>query len=458
MPNAWGFTARGDGSPTLEIDIYDIVADSFWYDAVSARQIRAVLKSNPDASLIKLRINSEGGDVFEGFAIYNLLCEHKGRVEAQVDGLAASIASVIAMAADQITMASNAWMMIHNAWGGISGGAADLRNWADVLEKMSAQSAQIYATRTGQTQEQVLALMDTETWMTAAEAKALGFCDVVTPMKSTAQPQQNASASAFAMMRAEDYRNVPPALRSVIDDARKSASDSRAAVQREREASRGSADPSHEPHEESMNLKKLAKLLGLSESASEEAFETATSEALDARKSAESKAERAEAVALQTQTDLKASQALVTRYETALGEKGDAAFGALDAHMGNSKKLIAAEALVAEQAKAADDTKRAQLVKEALDPNSGAAHAGKLTQPVADLYASKPVAELEAYLKAAARVIPEAVKPPDATTGAAVLKHNGKTYAEMNGPERAELSQQNEALFNQMRAAQSQTR
>jgi len=95
-----------DGKPSaLEIDVYDDVMDSFW--GVSARYMRAVLKYS-NAQQINLRINSEGGDVFEGFAIYNLLSQHPANVHASIDCKAFSIASVLAMAADEITMASNA--------------------------------------------------------------------------------------------------------------------------------------------------------------------------------------------------------------------------------------------------------------------------------------------------------------------------------------------------------------
>lgn len=208
------YFARGDGSNALELDIYDYVDT---WGGVSARGVRNFLRANAKAQNIRVRINSDGGDVFEGFAIYDLLKEHQARVEVSVDGLAASIASVIAMAADDIEIASQGWMMIHNPWGGVRGGAEDMRRWADVLEKMGDQAAAIYAERTGQTKAKVLELMSAETWMDAAQAKDLGFVDRVRAMK---KQQPKAAARAFAMMRIDDFANVPSALRDAVINSR----------------------------------------------------------------------------------------------------------------------------------------------------------------------------------------------------------------------------------------------
>lgn len=210
----------GDSKPdAFEIDVYDDVMDSYW--GVSARYMRAVLKY-VQASQINLRINSEGGDVFEGFAIYNLLAQHPANVHASIDCKAFSIASVLAMAADEITMASNAWMMIHNPWGGAQGSADSLRSWADVLDQMREQCADIYAARTGKDRKDILKMMAAETWLPASEAKKMGFCDKIVDLKRGQQPQQvQAQARAFAVLRLDDYSNVPDELRDRVLASRK---------------------------------------------------------------------------------------------------------------------------------------------------------------------------------------------------------------------------------------------
>lgn len=193
------FALRGEGTDTLEIDIYDAIGESWWGEGVSAKSVRRALKGAQDAKTIKLRVNSRGGDVVDGFAIYNLLRDHPARVEADVDGLAASMASVILMAADEIRIAAGAMIMVHNPWGISIGEADELRAHADLLDKMRDQIADAYVARTKLDRERVLAMMDEETWLTAEEAVALGFADVV---KEHAKPKALASLSLCGLDRA----------------------------------------------------------------------------------------------------------------------------------------------------------------------------------------------------------------------------------------------------------------
>ncbi len=215
----WAFAMRGSGE-TLEIDIYDDIGESYWGDTVSAKDIKAALKSSPNASNIKLRVNSRGGDVFDGFAIYALIQAHPAKVEAHVDGVAASMASIVIMAADTIHVAAGAMIMIHNPWAYAMGEADDLRQTADLLDTLQGTSADIYVARTGIARDEVLAMMDAETWLTAEEAKAKGFADVVTPAKKSAQtkalshidlsglkaPKGLIAACAQARMSAPNFR------------------------------------------------------------------------------------------------------------------------------------------------------------------------------------------------------------------------------------------------------------
>src|SRR5205807_10307405 len=124
---------------------------------------------------ILLRINSPGGDVFESIAIFNLLRSQKKPIEVRVDGLAASAASVLAMCGDEIIMGANAMMMVHNAWSFCMGYAADMRQMAENLDKISAVIAGTYSRRIKRSLADVAALMDAETWMTAQECLDAGF-------------------------------------------------------------------------------------------------------------------------------------------------------------------------------------------------------------------------------------------------------------------------------------------
>jgi ATP-dependent protease ClpP protease subunit len=155
----------------------------FIYDEISSYGISAQAFASDlgqvKSSTINLRVNSPGGDVFDGCTIHNLLKEHPATVKAQVDGLCASIASVIVMAADKITMAKNAMMMIHNASGICWGNAHDMTQMADVLAKIDKMIVTTYADRTGCGKRDLTTMMAAETWMNAEEAKAKGFCDSI---------------------------------------------------------------------------------------------------------------------------------------------------------------------------------------------------------------------------------------------------------------------------------------
>lgn len=173
MPRDKGFsiTAKADGA--AEIAIYDEIG--YW--GVSAKAFRDELKALGDVKTIAIRIHSPGGDVWDGLAIYSLLAAHKARKVVHVDGMAASMASIIAMVGDEIEMAENAWMMIHNPVSFAGGDSDELQKAAELLARTKSQLAGIYAKRCGLPEEDVVALMDAETWMTADEAVAKGFAD-----------------------------------------------------------------------------------------------------------------------------------------------------------------------------------------------------------------------------------------------------------------------------------------
>lgn len=184
--------AKKDDS--LELLIYDSIGQD-WWGGLTAESVKQKLDEAGDVKKISVRINSPGGDVFEGAAIYSLLSQHKAQVECYIDGLAASAAFTIAMAADTIHISEAAMMMCHNAWGLCMGYASDMEKMAGTLNKVSGTMRDIYATKSGMKADEVQTLMDQETWMTAQEAVDQGFADDV--IKRTADDQEEQSAKAL---------------------------------------------------------------------------------------------------------------------------------------------------------------------------------------------------------------------------------------------------------------------
>ena len=151
-----------------DIGAFGVSAKSFLNDLASAQ-----------GDSVRVEINSPGGDVFAGLAIYNGLRNSGKKVNVRVLGLAASAASLVAMAGDTIEMPENSFMMVHNPWGFAMGGASDMRDTADMLDKLGVSLASTYAKRTGKSAEEIAALLDAETWMSAAEAVDAGFATAV---------------------------------------------------------------------------------------------------------------------------------------------------------------------------------------------------------------------------------------------------------------------------------------
>ena len=159
-----------------QIDIFgDIVSEKWFDEETSATSFRDALKELGDVSTINLSINSGGGSVFDGIAIYNMLKSHKATVNVYVEGLAASIASVIAMSGDTITMRSGSMMMVHMPWTLSQGNAEEMRKTADTLEKTGDSIVDIYSERTGISSDDIRNIMNDETWLSAEEAVEQGW-------------------------------------------------------------------------------------------------------------------------------------------------------------------------------------------------------------------------------------------------------------------------------------------
>ena len=160
-------------------DSYDFVDGEFKRSETSAEYFKDELESRKDITRINLYINSYGGSVFEGTAIYNQLKRHPAHKTVYIDGFACSIASVIAMAGDEIIMPKNTMMMIHNMWMCAVGNAAELRKAADDLDAINAAGRQAYLDKAGNKLEEptLIEMMDKETWLTAEQCVEYGLAD-----------------------------------------------------------------------------------------------------------------------------------------------------------------------------------------------------------------------------------------------------------------------------------------
>jgi ATP-dependent Clp endopeptidase proteolytic subunit ClpP len=176
MAGKWyAFKKSADKSGETELFVYDEIGS---FGGVGAKQFIGDLKAHAGEH-IHLRINSPGGEIIEGAAIFNALSRHEGGLTVHIDGLAASMASVLAMAGRPVYMADNALMMIHNPWSMAAGESRDLRKQADLLDTMKTNLVRAYQKKTGMEEKQISKLMDEETWMDALEAVALGFVDAI---------------------------------------------------------------------------------------------------------------------------------------------------------------------------------------------------------------------------------------------------------------------------------------
>lgn len=201
-----------DSNDEADIFIYGEITKWAWeeFGEVSSITFKNDLDELGDVSKINLYINSPGGSVFEGLAIYNMLKRHEARIIVHVDALAASIASVIAMVGDEIRMPENSLMMIHNAWTWTSGNAEQLRKAADDLDRINQSAIQTYLQKAGDKldEETLKQLLDDETWLSAEEAFDYGLCTVI--------EESNDMAASISGEYLQRYKNVPKQLKSVV--------------------------------------------------------------------------------------------------------------------------------------------------------------------------------------------------------------------------------------------------
>lgn len=205
--NSW-FRMQAQEGNSADIYIYDEIG--YW--GVTAKQFVANLKALGDITHINLHINSPGGDVFDGIAIFNALKHHGASITAYIDGLAASMASVIAMVGNPVIMPENTMMMIHKPWGFTGGDANDMRDYADLLDKLEGVLIPAYMAKTGKSQEEIAAMLEDETWLSGAECLALGFADEVTPSLQ--------AIACIQSKRIEEFEKMPRTIRNMVTPPR----------------------------------------------------------------------------------------------------------------------------------------------------------------------------------------------------------------------------------------------
>lgn len=192
-------------SDSADVYIYEQIGEG-WFGGLGSKAFVDQLNALGDVKTLNVHINSPGGDVFEGNAIYNTLKAHPAKVVVTIDSVAASAASLIAMAGDEINIAETAMVMIHNPRTMMYGEASDLRTEADLLDKIAGAMAIAYA-RSGKSVEDITAIMDAETWYTGQEAVDAGFADAVVNQNGNATASVTFAPTAFA-----GYKNTPKAL------------------------------------------------------------------------------------------------------------------------------------------------------------------------------------------------------------------------------------------------------
>jgi len=174
----WAETPLAAGTDTdNSISVFDVIGDDPWTGGgVTAKRVAGALRAIGNKE-VTVKINSPGGDMFEGIAIYNLLRAHPAKVNVEILGWAASAASIIAMAGDNIAMGTGTFMMVHNAWGVVVGNRHDMVEASSLFESFDGAIADIYEARTGLNRKSIEKLMDAETFMGPTEAVKQGFAD-----------------------------------------------------------------------------------------------------------------------------------------------------------------------------------------------------------------------------------------------------------------------------------------
>ncbi len=231
MPKLLNFAPKGadsrlriqaKSSTKAEIILYAGIGNDWWGDGsmVSAKQFSDELgKLDASVNEIDLRINSPGGDVFQGVAIYNRLKQHRAKVTVYIDGMAASIASIIALAGDEIFIGEGAMFMVHLPWTIAMGNRMEFDNTVNLLLDIEEQMISIYAKKSGMSRVEIKSLMEAETWMGADDALDKGF--VTAKIEESIPIAASAMDSRWIMRKPKIYKSETQAIQAAVDDLKK---------------------------------------------------------------------------------------------------------------------------------------------------------------------------------------------------------------------------------------------
>lgn len=222
--NKLEFKAEGNNA---ELKIYGDIGDNFWKDeedksVVSVKDLEAFLNENKNLATIDIYINSNGGSVFDGIAMYNMLKRHKAYKRVYIDGFACSIASVIAMVGNKIVMPKTSMMMIHNPWTVAMGNAEELRKVADDLEVVGEVIKHAYLDKGNLTEEKLSELMNAESFLTAEQCFEYGFCTQVGDETEGSVQSVETALNEYQNLYANKLANLESIKNAIksIDDAR----------------------------------------------------------------------------------------------------------------------------------------------------------------------------------------------------------------------------------------------
>jgi ATP-dependent protease ClpP protease subunit len=197
LPSAldrWDGGIKAAAADDNSISVFDVIGQDYWGEGVTAKRIAGALRAMNGAD-VTVNINSPGGDMFEGLAIYNLLREYEGHVTVKVLGIAASAASIIAMAGDDIQIGRGAFLMIHNCWVYAMGNRHDFAELAQSLEPFDTAMADIYAARSGLEMAAVQKLMDAESYIGGSDAVTKGLADSVLSADAVSDGDESPAAA-----------------------------------------------------------------------------------------------------------------------------------------------------------------------------------------------------------------------------------------------------------------------
>lgn len=236
MKNVLEFKAEGNA---VDIKIYGDIGDNYWKDddddsVTTLTELEKFLKENKDAATIDIHINSSGGSVFDGIAMYNVLKKHKAYKRVFIDGFACSIASVIAMCGNKIVMPKTSMMMIHNPWTIAMGNANELRKVADDLDKMGDVIKNAYLDKVNIDEKALTDLMNDESFLNAEECLEYGFCTQIEGNSDEAKEAVEEALNDYAQLYANKLsvlESIKNAIKSIDEPIETEVEDSEIEVE-----------------------------------------------------------------------------------------------------------------------------------------------------------------------------------------------------------------------------------